>query len=232
MNTPSASHPGNTLTTRIVYNTFDHILLKKIDLIKGVVYDFGCGEAPYKNFILQYADTYRGVDWAACKHNSDADIVCDLNQPTPIETDAADTIISFSVLEHLSAPSCMLSEAFRVLKNHGTLLLHVPWQLGLHEEPHDYYRYTPYALELLLKKAGFKDIQIEHNGNWFSMLSLKIANFRPLAKSVSPSVRRILGLPFFLTGILLQRFAPLLDRLDPAPRTNALGYFVTAKKNP
>jgi len=31
----------------------------------------------------------------------------------------------------------------------------------LHEIPYDYYRYTPYALEEIFKRVGFKDIKIK-----------------------------------------------------------------------
>jgi len=103
---------------------------------------------------------YIGVDWAGSSHEALADIVADLNKPLPIESCVADIVVSLSVLEHLCEPQTMLNEAYRILKKGGVMIIHVPWQWWVHEAPHDYYRYTPYGLTYMLKKAGFDKINI------------------------------------------------------------------------
>ena len=88
--------------------------------IRGTVYDLGCGERPYEDFILQYADTYVGVDWSNTLHDLKADIVADLNQPLAMIKDQSDdTVFSVSVMEHLREPQNFLNESFRVLKQGG-----------------------------------------------------------------------------------------------------------------
>jgi ubiquinone/menaquinone biosynthesis C-methylase UbiE len=42
-----------------------------------------------------------------------------LNQPLPIESEVADTVISLSVMEHLREPQLFLNEAHRILKRGG-----------------------------------------------------------------------------------------------------------------
>ncbi|QXP88118.1 methyltransferase domain-containing protein [Methylococcus capsulatus] len=197
---------------------------------KGTLYDLGAGESPYKDFFLQHADDYIAVDWAGSYHAIRADIVADLNAHLPIESEVADAVVSLSVLEHLREPQTMLDEAFRILKPGGGLVLQVPWQWWIHEAPHDFFRYTPYGLEYLLKQAGFIDIQVEPQAGFFTMMVLKLNYF---------SLRLIRGprpLRWMLRGIfggmwyLGQKLAPSLDKLDRNWALEASGYFATARK--
>jgi hypothetical protein len=73
-------------------------------LYKGILYDLGAGESPYKYFFLEYAKKYIAVDWASSFHNTLPDVVANLNQPLPIDSKVADTIVSLSVMEHLCEP--------------------------------------------------------------------------------------------------------------------------------
>jgi ubiquinone/menaquinone biosynthesis C-methylase UbiE len=66
-----------------------------------------------------------------------------------------DSIICTQVFEHLSDPWKSATELYRVLKNGGHVLLTVPQMNELHEEPHDYFRYTKYGLKNMFEKAGF-----------------------------------------------------------------------------
>ena len=47
-------------------------------LMKGVVYDLGCGEKPYQDIIQKNAVKYIGVDWGNTLHNKRMDIEADL----------------------------------------------------------------------------------------------------------------------------------------------------------
>ena len=54
--------------------------------------------------------------------------------------------------------------ALRCLRPGGRLLLTVPFAARWHFIPHDYWRYTPSGLHLLLTAAGFEDIHIAARG--------------------------------------------------------------------
>ena len=95
-----------------------------------------------------------------------------------IQSEVADTVVSFSVMEHLHQPQMMLDEAFRILKPTGNIILQVPWQWWIHEGPHDYFRYTPYAQNFMLVKAGFNNIKIKAQGGFFTMWILKFTYFK------------------------------------------------------
>jgi SAM-dependent methyltransferase len=197
--------------------------------MEGVVYDLGCGIRPFEKDILEYADRYVGVDWSNTLHGLRADVVADLNKPLPIKDGAANTVVSFQVLEHLSEPQNMLNEAFRILRAGGQIFLSVPFQWWIHEAPWDYFRFTRYGLEHLFKKAGFVEIEVEAVSGFWSMWFLKL-NYQTTRLVRGPRPLRLLirtGLiPFWW---LDQTIAPLLDHFWPAEGETA-GYFVTARK--
>lgn len=197
--------------------------------LTGRVLDLGCGTRPFEQDILQHAVEYIGIDWGNTLHDLRADIVCDLNKPLPIESDYADHIVTFEVMEHLSEPQIMLSEAFRILRNGGGLTLSVPFQWWVHEAPWDFYRYTNFGLKHLLEKAGFTDITVKPTTGFWSMWFLKL-NYQTTRLIRGPRLVRILAravlIPFWWT---FQILAPILDSAWREDRETA-GYFATARK--
>jgi SAM-dependent methyltransferase len=223
-------HPNKQQHNWLAYKLIERFLLDHIPMYKGDLYDLGCGEAPFRGFFLKHVPKYVGVDWAASYHDTNADIIADLNEPLPIESDVADTVVSISVLEHLREPQNMISEAFRILRPGGCLVLQVPWQWWVHEAPYDYFRYTPYGLKYICAKAGFVDIRVEPVGGFFSMFILKFNYFssrfvmgpRPFRWAI-----KALLIPMWYAG---QWAAPILDKLDRNWQLEAAGYNVTARK--
>ena len=226
----SKLHTNRQWHNWLVYQNADSFLEQYSDLYRGVLYDLGCGESPYRNFFLQHADKYIGVDWSGSFHEITADIVADLNKVLPIESEVADTIISLSVMEHLSEPQVMLNEAYRILKPEGHIILQVPWQWHIHEAPYDFFRFTPYGLKNLFDKAGFQDIVVKPQSGFFSTWILKANYFSTRfirgPKFIAWFVKMAL-LPIWTIG---QWLAPFLDKLDKNWEAESTGYFVTAKK--
>lgn len=226
----SKKHPNRALHNWLVYSIGDKFLKRSSPLFNGELYDFGCGEGPYKDFFLQYADSYIGVDWAGSLHETTADIAADLNKPIPLDSCLADTVVSLSVLEHLCEPQNMLNEAFRILKPGGNIVLQVPWQWWIHEAPHDYFRYTPYGLNYLFEKAGFVGVSVEAQCGFFTTHLIKFNYFsRRFVRGPKPLRLLILGL-LLPIWCLNQLVAPVLDKLDPNWSLETAGYWVTAKK--
>ncbi len=223
---PFSYFHNNWLAIKI--NNETTIRMKKY--FKGVVYDLGCGERDYEKEILTVANKYVGLDWSSTLHNLKADIVADLNFVLPVESEVADTVLSFQVLEHLREPQLMLNEAFRILKPGGYMVITVPFQWWVHEAPFDYYRYTPYGLKYLFEKAGFQNIVVEPTSGFFTMWILKLNYFT--ARVSGPRYVRwpvkSLFIPFWFLG---QVVAPLLDKLDRNKELEAGGYVVIAKKS-
>lgn len=151
---PSTLHGNRKAYNWLVYDCGDRFLAQNTNRFRGVLYDLGCGESPYREWFLKYADTYVGVDWSDSLHDIKADVVANLNGSLPINDEVADTVMSLSVLEHICEPQQMLSEAYRILKPGGGLVLQVPWMWWVHEAPYDYFRYTLWVA-LSSRTGGF-----------------------------------------------------------------------------
>jgi SAM-dependent methyltransferase len=149
--------------------------MDNLKIFKGDLLDIGCGKMPYKNYILQNSPVskYVGLDIEGALEY-DAFIKPDFTWDgikMPFEDDSFETTFATEVLEHYPEPGMVLSETFRVMKSGGCFFFTVPFLWNLHEVPHDEYRYTPFALERLLKEAGFKNINIRATGGWHASMA-------------------------------------------------------------
>ncbi|MEM7757812.1 MAG: class I SAM-dependent methyltransferase [Cyanobacteria bacterium P01_A01_bin.40] len=148
--------------------------------LKGHLIDLGCGMVPYYEWYQDQVEQVTCVDWYSSVHESKhVDIFADLNQSLPLEDGIADSVLSTSVLEHIREPKIFFQEIKRVLTPDGHLLLSVPFQYHLHEEPFDYYRYTAHGLEHLAKEAGLEIVSLQNYGSALGVLvdvSSKIAH--------------------------------------------------------
>ena len=115
---------------------------------RGALLDLGCGKVPLYAAYAPHVDEVVCVDWAPGAH---VDQSCDLAQPLPFENDRFDTIVLSDVLEHIPEPALLWREMTRVLKPGGRIVMNVPFYYSVHAHPHDYYRYTSFALERFVR---------------------------------------------------------------------------------
>jgi len=127
----------------------------------GELLDIGCGKVPYYGIYRELITTNTCIDWA---ENAYIDSVVDLNAKLPLPDSAFDSILCSDVLEHIADPFALFSELVRVLKPGGNLLVFVPFFYHLHEEPHDYFRYTEYCLKRLGETNGLEVLFLEPYG--------------------------------------------------------------------
>lgn len=168
------------MATRGVATLFNRLILKiereAIESFEyaGDVVDLGCGTAGYRDFIRRSGARYTGVDWAHSLHGTDsADIVADLTADFPLESECADVVTAFQVLEHIPNPAHFLSECERLLRPGGRLFLTTPFMCHIHEAPHDYYRFTRYGLAHLVTQAGLTVETIEESTGFWHTWVLK-----------------------------------------------------------
>ncbi len=126
----------------------------------GRLIDIGCGNQPYRAWFPQ-ASSYVGIDIGGCNA---ADVVAASDGAIPFAAEQFDAALCTQVLEHIKRPCLLLAEARRVLKPGGTLLLSAPMYWRCHEEPFDFYRFTPYGLRHLLQDAGFEIVELRPQG--------------------------------------------------------------------
>ncbi len=191
------------------------------------VLDAGAGEAPYRELFSR--QEYVTCDWSQSPHAGarSADIIAPLDR-LPQELEVFDAVVSTQVLEHVAAPRAVLGELNRVLVPGGWLWLTVPFVGELHEEPFDYYRYTPYALSHLLEEAGFGEVDVQPIGGYFSALGQLARNCGP-AIGVGATRFHIGGRAVAALGRLAGRFLPALDRMDRR-RALPVGWCCTARR--
>lgn len=186
------------------------------------VLDAGAGEGAHKHYFT--AQRYYGVDLAVGDRTWDysrLDVLGDL-ETLPFPDRTFEAAINIVTLEHVLHPAKVLCEMSRVLAGGGRLLLVAPLEWEEHQQPHDYGRFTRYALDHLLRQAGFTEISIQPVGGIFRLISRRLFN----ALQYFPGPLIIVAAVFFAPPALL---LPLLDPLD-RKRASTLGYICSARK--
>jgi len=192
--------------------------------IKGKVLDVGAGEfSRYRN--LFKCEEYIKMD---IKKSENIDVIGNAEN-IPFKDETFDAIVCTQVLGDINNIYKAVQEFYRVLKPKGIVLLTESLMNEMHDEPHDYWRFTKFGLKHLFKKAGFKIIAIDQRGSFFSIKAQN--NIRYLidrfnlyshrwAKILNPIFRIYSQLMFFL------------DKIDKskANRKFAIGWCIIVQK--
>lgn len=205
---------------------------------KGTVVDIGCGRMPYRERILARAGRYIGVDSPSTaklyKGKVKPDIFADATR-IPLPDRSADTVLLFQVLEHLPDPQAALTEIERILKNGGYLILSTIQSYPVHDEPHDFYRYTRYGLEHLVKKSGLKIVKQKPEGNVFVLIFQSfnvflMLNLKKLTGSSMMLPLAVLLLPLVLVLCIVSNFfAAILSVFDTSSKFPVVHTLVAKK---
>lgn len=198
------------------------------------VLDAGAGEARFADYFSKHfyvaLDACIGDElWDYSKVQLTADLAA-----LPLRESVVDTVLNIQVLEHVKNPGLVLSELHRVLKPGGRLYLTAPQGWSEHQQPHDFYRFTRFALQHLLAEAGFKEIEIKALGGYFHYLGHRLTHVPKVLFPPLPGVVRVLFFPLELATLALFCLAfPIacyyLDGLDGS-REFTLGYSCLAQK--
>jgi SAM-dependent methyltransferase len=131
----------------------------------GRLMDLGCGKAPLYGVYRDHSTEVTCVDWPGSAHGvSHVDRFVDLNGPMPFESGSFDTIICTDVIEHIWRHDVLWPEIARVLAPGGKAIIGTPFMYWLHEEPHDYFRWTPHALRAGATACGLETIELHRIG--------------------------------------------------------------------
>jgi SAM-dependent methyltransferase len=166
---------------------------------RGRLLDVGCGDKPYEHLFSPFVDEYVGIEHeasfvatSASSGKKGPDHLYDGNR-LPFEDRTFDTVLSVQVLEHTPRPGPLVREMARVLKNDGLLILTAPFQFRLHEEPHDYFRYTHHGLRELCREAGLEIIEVEQQGSLWSVMGHKLNSYLGLNVARLQGVAQAMG---------------------------------------
>jgi SAM-dependent methyltransferase len=221
---PGAVAVGSRLSADIVASYYDTYIRR---YARGRLLDLGCGRVPlfdaYKDFVTDNIC----VDWGNSLHrNEHLDLECDLTKALPFRSGEFDTIILSDVLEHIPEPMQLWSEMSRVLTVSGTIIMNVPFFYWLHEQPHDYYRYTEFSLRRFAEASSMNVVLLTAVGGVPEIIGDMVA------KSIFPlpcAGRSLAVFAQYLTSIFIKtrigkRVSERTRNLFP------LGYFLVVQK--
>lgn len=200
---------NNFFIDYFIKNFFKEIKFEK----DTVLLDLGCGLMPFRKY---YHDRYHKIitgDYE--KRREDVDLELDA-QNLPFEDNKFDAILFSEVLEHIPEPTKAVEEIARCLKKNGQLIITIPFIYQLHEVPYDYFRYTEFGLEKILKDQGLIIKKILRRGNLFSLFILLstgfIFNFFELLTRI-PVIGKVFSIVKYLIVKILEGIQYLHFRL-------------------
>jgi SAM-dependent methyltransferase len=181
----------------------------------GAVLDLGAGRKPFAPLYEPHFDRSVALDIDDSRGGiGEGDVVASADA-IPFADEEFRAVICTEVLEHCRDPLGVLREIRRVLEPGGSAIVTTPFMLGLHEAPHDYYRYTPWALRDLADQAGLDVESLEPRGDWLG-LALEVALW-PISKVLSRT-------PFYRYG------NPVVWLLVVAPQLAYLAYWRSGRR--
>jgi len=215
---------GSRLIANIIAGLYDKSLKQ---YAKGNLLDLGCGKVPLYHAYREYVTDNITVDWENTLYENEyLDFECDITKVLPFEGEEFDTIILSDVLEHIPEPENLWKEMSRILSIGGKIIMNVPFYYFLHGKPHDFYRYTEFALRRFVENSGLRLIQLEPIGGTPEILAdifAKHFSVIPLlGKGIAIAIQYITGL--FVKTTLGKRISEKTSHSFP------YGYFLIAEK--
>lgn len=188
---------GQSLTRILMNDGFKDFTLR------GKVVDVGGGRNPdyFKYFKQEDVLSLKAIDGSIDGIDFEKDLL-------PYKTSEVDTVVLANVLEHVFNYEHLTKEIFRILSNDGQLIGFVPFMINYHPDPHDYFRYTKEALNKIMVKAGFKNVEVRVIGG-----SSIFCNFNNIMLSL-PVFVRLIVFPFvyFFSNLYYKLRPSIMDR--------------------
>ena len=196
---------------------------------QGTLLEVGCGDQPYRHFVGSSC-AYVGLDLAhgdATFGTGSVDGVAHYAGGTfPHPDGAFDSVFHTETLEHVVDPAGFLHECARVLRPGGETCFTVPFQARFHYIPHDYWRFTPAALAMLMERAGFEEVRVSARGTDVVVACAKVLGVCYRLGLARPLVVPLLG-PMIGAAVVLAHAALRFGWGSP---DDCLGYTVTARR--
>ena len=139
----------------------------------GILLDVGSG-VPYQGHIsiedIGPKTKYYCLDISPQVHPH---IIADAEN-LPIASRSADHVLCDAVLEHVPNPQSAADEIHRVLKNHGQVMVSVPFIYPYHDQV-DFYRFTDTAIRHIFREFSY--VSVAPLGDYFFAAVLILIGF-------------------------------------------------------
>lgn len=159
--TPTLSrHDASKILATFRWHDLSELLLPG----SGICLDVGCGQGRHRQLIAE-----RGYQWVGLERTADKPgrILGD-GEYLPIAAAGVSALVAWQMMEYVMQPEQVVAEAARVLEPGGVFCGSVSFLEPLHGQT--LYNLSPLALERLLEKYGFADVEIRAGLNGFALM--------------------------------------------------------------
>jgi SAM-dependent methyltransferase len=196
---------------------------------RGQLLDVGCGSKPFAPLFEGRIERYWGTDLRGSHHIRDARVDAYARaEAQPFRDQSFDTVIGLRMLYGLPEPILMLEEAHRVLRPGGMLLLEFTQMAPVYDAPWDFYRFTRYGADHLLRKAGFETVECLAIGGLWSRVGLTAIG--GLNRINRGPTRWLTEVPVRVLYVVVQLACEGLDRVF-FDAGEVLGHLVVARRS-
>lgn len=164
----------------------------------------------------------KSIDIDATRYPDQVLDVCDNEFEKKIQF-SPDCIVALEVFEHLKDPFLAVQNLRKILKKNGIIIISTPFIFGMHDLPHDYFRYTKFGLINLFKDFSNVNITQRNDGVFDIIFVLLFRSYQD--KRI---LNKFLG-SFFV--IFYYIFFPFIFVLNKFFRSDLIttGYYLVAR---
>ena len=134
-----------------------------------------------------------------------------------------DLVCIFEVLEHTTNPLKAVNNIYKIINKGDFVLASVPFIFHIHDEPHDYFRFTKFGLKLLFK--DFANVKIYERNGWLESIFVIFIRLEKEKNILS----RLLGKTFTIIAFLMLPLILLIQLIFPSKKITT-GYYIEAQK--
>ena len=149
----------------------------------------------------------------------------------PFRDSSVDLVVSQEVLEHVDAPANISAESFRILKPGGVFFCQVPFIIGYHPGPTDYWRFTCEGLPQLFQEQPWEIQELSRTLGHGSGTYRILVEFMAVNASIISHRLYRPGKAFFVLLLYPLQWLDCLTRFSKEADRIPGGYFCIAQKS-